>query len=247
MKVENYRMVFQWPILLWLIFSLSACSLLLPGPDKLNEDLAVPMGKWDGVHHYYNLIPVMNEPGNYERQGYFKGDFRGNDLEFLINLEKKHNQLIMVASALAGQPIFAIQQSGRQLTQEQSYFDLKGLKFSWFLADYQWVNMPLSYIRPPLLEAQVGVVDRMVEDVCLKPVNSQEEELVETRYLFPFVAEGVDNDLEASSFMTIQYFTESVADYCQLLGTEDSAKRKLVSSVSVTHKRWKYTYKVKVL
>lgn len=232
-----------------ILLQLSACSWMLPGPDRLNEDLDVPMGKWGGEHRYYDLLPVDADYNDYSRQEYFKGDFRGNDVEFLVNVEKEKNDLIMVASALAGQPIFAIKQTGRQLSEEQSYFDLKGLKFSWILADYQWVHLPLAALRPPLSEQGILITEEISSKACEQGFFTQPV-LMLTRHFSPLNNKG--ESASEHAFLTIQYFVTAAAAkaHCSLAITDKNVLILQWSDVeyaTVKHSLWKYSYTVKRL
>lgn len=134
---------------------ISGCSLLMPKPDKLLVDMVAPLPAGER----FELLDVATEPGDYSRREHFVGDFAGNDIELLAHIEKADNTLIFVASAPAGQPIFALKQVGAQLHIDDRYFDLKGLKLSWLLADYQFVHMPLTALNQALVGTDLMVVE----------------------------------------------------------------------------------------
>ena len=227
MLVARLKLVFCMALTAWF----TACTFMLPYPDVLHEDLVVPLGKIDGSRRYFHLQDIQQLPGNYEAQEYFVADFRGNDVELIVNWEKQDNSLTMVASATAGQPIFAIRQEGRQLVEQQSYFDLKGLKFSWLLADYQLVHLPLNMLSQVLAMESVAVVEVACAKQCEDP--SSGDKLLRTRYLLS-QSLADKKDLESAQ-MIIQYYTD--------LDSADSALRK----IKVINARWHYHYTISVL
>ncbi|MCK5881106.1 MAG: DUF3261 domain-containing protein, partial [Sinobacterium sp.] len=186
----------------------------------------------DGSRRYFQLLDVQQLPGNYEKQEHFEADFRGNDVELLVNWEKSGNSLTLVASATAGQPVFAVRQEGRQLVEQHSYFELKGLKFSWLLADYQFVHLPLETLNQALMIESAGVVELACIENCSAPETAFT--LLKTRYLL--AQSAIDGGNLDAAQMTVRYYADSAA-----LNSAD------VSRIQVENTRWGYHYVVNVL
>ncbi len=219
------------------VLLLSSCtSYLLPSPDDLNEDLVVPLGKYDGERRYYDLNAVEVEPVNYERAEYFEGNFRGVEVELLVNWEKQDNALVMVASATAGQPVFAIKQQGRQLVEQFDYVEIKGLRYSWLLADYQMIHLTADLLNQQLERQSVKIVE--LEHHHQDPVVEEVSELtlVKSRYLLPVSdLSGFDEAL-----VRIDYFAKP-ADL-QQDGSSHSYHK-----ITFENSRWKYHYVITLL
>ena len=225
--------VYKFSVALLAFFVLSSCSMILPGPDKLHKNLSVPLGKYDGSRRYFKFPAIDAEAADYSKQEYFEGDFRGNYIELLVNWEKEGDSLVMVASAVAGQPVFVVKQQGRQLVNEHRYFDLPGLKISWLLGDYQLVNLPIDRLNTTLSKQSVTMIETTNITLC-KPEFDENLVCVKLRYLIPSSELANAATLLDQANLQISYYAKP-------------GKDTLIERIKVINTRWGYSYTVNVL